>query len=192
MKTETPPRAVFLDRDGTLIVDRNGLIRPEELELLPGVAEAIGRLNRHGWRTVVVTNQPVVAQGLCSEADLRRVHSELEARLRRQQAFLDRIYFCPHAPEKAMGEGERETRIECDCRKPKPGMLLRAAREMNLDLRACWLVGDTTRDMQTARNAGVRSILVRTGHAGQDGKFPAKPDLTAENMLAAVALLTAG
>src|SRR6185503_5405070 len=95
-----PQRAVFLDRDGTLIVDRNGLRSAEGVELLPGVGEAIGLLNQHGWRTVVVTNQPVVAKGWCSEAELQRIHNRLETELGMEHAFLDRIYYCPHHPDK--------------------------------------------------------------------------------------------
>jgi len=192
MTTEPRQRAVFLDRDGTLIVDRKGLLRAEELELLPGVAEAVAQLNQRGWRTIVVTNQPVIANGLCSEADLGRIHDELRNLLGRKGAFLDRIYFRPHHPEKGVVGERPELKLDCDCRKPKPGMIMRAAQELNLDLSACWMIGDATADLQTARNAGVRSILVRTGHAGRDGKFAAAPNFTAENLLEAVARILGG
>ncbi len=179
----TPQRAVFLDRDGTLIREVEGLTSPAQLEVLPAVAEAIHLLNHNGWRTVLVTNQPVVAKGFCTEADVALVHNKLETLLGREHAFLDRIYWCPHHPEKGFPGERPELKMDCDCRKPKPGMLLQAARDLNLDLRSCWMIGDTTTDVETARNAGVKSVLVRTGHGGRDGKFHAAPDFDADNLL---------
>jgi histidinol-phosphate phosphatase family protein len=183
---ETPQRAVFLDRDGTLIVDKDNLRSAEQLELLPGVEEAVRLLNLHGWRAVVVTNQPVVAKGWCSENELQRIHNKLESLLGRQHAFLDRIYFCPHHPDQGFEGERRELKRVCPCRKPAPGMLVRAAQELNLDLPQCWMIGDTTTDVQTARNAGVRSILVRTGAAGADGKHAATADRICDTLLEAV------
>jgi histidinol-phosphate phosphatase family protein len=185
----TPQRAVFLDRDGTLVPDKDCLRSADELELLPHVTEAVHKLNLAGWRTVVVTNQPVIAKGFCDEAELQKMHNKLETLLGREHAFLDRIYFCPHHPEKGF-PGERvELKIDCDCRKPKTGMIQKAVADLNLDLSQSWLVGDTTTDVQTARNAGVKSILLRTGHAGRDAKHKAQPDFTADNLLDAVNLI---
>lgn len=187
----TPQRAVFLDRDGTLIPDMDCLRNAEDLELLPGVAEAVHELNYQGWRTVVITNQPVIAKGFCDEVELQKIHNKLESLLGREHAFLDRIYFCPHHPEKGFPGERLELKIECDCRKPKIGMIQKAVAELNLDLSQSWLIGDTTTDLQTAKNAGLKSILVRTGSAGRDGKFHAPPDFTADNLLDAVRLLLA-
>ena len=187
----TPQRAVFLDRDGTLVkeISAQGLSRIEDLELLPGVPEAIHELNHAGLRAVLITNQPVIAKGFCTEAELQQIHNKLETLLGREHAFLDRIYFCPHHPDKGF-PGERvELKINCDCRKPRPGMILQAQRELNLDLGQSWLVGDTSTDVQTARNAGVRSILVRTGHGGADGKHDAQPDAVCNDVLEAVRLI---
>jgi histidinol-phosphate phosphatase family protein len=187
----TPQRAVFLDRDGTLVVDKDNLRSAEGLELLPGVAEAIRELNHHAWRTVVVTNQPVIAKGWATEADLRTIHNKLETLLGCEHAFLDRIYYCPHHPDAGF-EGERkELKIRCDCRKPGIGMIQKAAADLNIDLAQSWLIGDTTTDLQTARNAGLRSILVGTGAAGMDGKHDAQPDQQAGNLLEAVRLILA-
>ncbi|MGD0615508.1 MAG: HAD-IIIA family hydrolase [Verrucomicrobiota bacterium] len=183
---DTPQPAVFLDRDGTIVKEVGSLTSPEQLELLPGAAGAIRELNHRGIRAVVVTNQPVVAKGFCTEADVAMVHRKLETLLGRDHAFLDRIYYCPHHPEKGFAGERPELKIRCECRKPRPGMLLQAARELNLDLSASWLIGDSTTDLETARNAGVKSVLVRTGHAGRDGKFAGRPDQTAENVLDAV------
>ena len=188
---KAPQRAVFLDRDGTLVEEVGGLTAAEQLNLLPGASEAIRELNHHGWRTVLITNQPVIAKGFCTESEVELVHRKLETLLGREHAFLDRIFYCPHHPEKGF-EGERlELKIDCQCRKPKPGMVLQAARELNIDLADSWLIGDATADLETARNAGLKSILVRTGHGGKDGKFSAKPDFTTENVLDAVRLVLA-
>ncbi|MDB6108568.1 MAG: family hydrolase [Pedosphaera sp.] len=180
---------MFLDRDGTLIKEVEGLRSPDQLEVLPGVAAAIRELNHHGWRTILITNQPVVAKGFCTEADVATVHNKLETLLGREHAFLDRIYWCPHHPHKGFPGERPELKIHCDCRKPKPGMVLQAAEELNLDLRACWFIGDTTTDLETARNTGVRSILVRTGHGGRDGIFKSEPDFTTDNLLDAVRVI---
>lgn len=185
----TPQRAVFLDRDGTLIPDMDCLRNADELELLPGVAEALHELNLQGWRTVVVTNQPVIAKGFCDEAELQRIHNKLESLLGREHAFLDRIYFCPHHPEKGFPGERPELKIECDCRKPKTGMIQKAVAELNIDLKQSWLVGDTTTDMQTAKNAGLKSILVRTGSAGRDGKFDAASDFACNDLRQAVQII---
>jgi D,D-heptose 1,7-bisphosphate phosphatase len=187
----TPQRAVFLDRDGTLNVDKDCLRSADELELLPGVAEALHELNLHGWRTVVVTNQPVIAKGFCDEAELQKIHNKLETLLGHEHAFLDRIYFCPHHPEKGFPGERAELKIECDCRKPRTGMIEKVVADLNIDLKQSWLIGDTTTDLQTAKNAGLKSILVRTGAGGRDGKFAAPPDFTADNLLDAVRLLLA-
>jgi len=187
----TPQRAVFLDRDGTLIKEVDGLRSPEQLELLPGVTDAIRELNHHGWRAVLVTNQPVVAKGFCTERDVLETHNKLETLLGREHAFLDRIYWCPHHPEKGFPGERLDLKIDCECRKPKPGMIQQAARDLNLDLPASWLIGDTTTDLETGKNAGLKTILVRTGHAGKDAKFNVTPTFAADNLLDAVRLILA-
>ena len=185
----TAQRAVFLDRDGTLVVDKDNLRSADGLELLPGVGEAVRELNHHAWRTVVVTNQPVIAKGWATDADLQNIHNKLETLLGLEHAFLDRIYYCPHHPDAGF-EGERkELKIRCDCRKPGIGMIRKAVGDLNIDLAQSWLIGDTTTDIQTAKNAGLRSILVRTGAAGGDGKQSAQPDFICENLLAAAKLI---
>ncbi len=186
-----PQRAVFLDRDGTLIPDKDCLRSADGLELLPGVAEAIHDLNHHAWRTVVVTNQPVIAKGWCTEAGMQRMHNKLETLLGIEHAFLDRIYYCPHHPDKGFPGERPELKIACDCRKPDIGMVQRAVRQLNIDLKQSWLIGDTTTDLQTARNAGLRSILVRTGSGGKDGKHNAQADFVCDNLLDAVRLIQA-
>ena len=184
-----PQRAVFLDRDGTLIADKDCLRSAAGLEILPGAPEAVRELNHHGWRTVVVTNQPVIAKGWCDEAELQNIHNKLETLLGSEHAFLDRIYFCPHHPEGGFPGENPELKIRCDCRKPGIGMIRQAAADLNLDLTPSWLIGDTTTDIQTAKNAGLRSVLLQTGAGGGDGKFAVKPDFTAANLREAVRLI---
>jgi histidinol-phosphate phosphatase family protein len=186
-----PQPAVFLDRDGTLVEDVGGLTSPDQLQLLPDAAAAVRELNHRGVRVVLVTNQPVIAKGFCSEAELELIHRKLQTLLGGEHAFLDALYYCPHHPEKGFTGERPELKIQCDCRKPKPGMVLQAARDLNLDLCASWLIGDTTTDLETARNAGLRSVLVGTGMAGKDGKFSASPTLSAKNVLDAVRLILA-
>lgn len=181
-----PQPAVFLDRDGTLNEEVGGVTLPDQLKLLPGVAEAIQQLNHQGFRVIVVTNQPVVAKGFCTEGDVQTIHNKLETLLGGAHAFLDRIYFCPHHPEKGFAGERPELKMNCDCRKPKPGQIQRAAKDLNLDLKTSWFVGDSTTDIETAKNAGLKSILVRTGHAGCDAKFAARPDFVFDNLPAAV------
>jgi D,D-heptose 1,7-bisphosphate phosphatase len=186
-----PQPAVFLDRDGTVINEIGGLVSPDQLELLPGAAEAISELNHQGFRCVLITNQAVVAKGFCTEADVELTHRKLETLLGRAHAFLDRIYYCPHHPEKGFAGERPELKIDCACRKPNAGMVLQAVKDLNLDLTRSWLIGDTTVDLMTAHNAGLKSVLVRTGHAGGDGNFPIPPTFTAENLLDSVRLILA-
>lgn len=177
-----PAPAVFLDRDGTLNEEADGLRSIDQLRLIPGVAGAVQELNRAGFRVVIVTNQPVIAKGYVTEPELRRIHNKLESLLGLEHAFVDRIYYCPHHPDSGFPGERPELKVVCQCRKPSPGMLLQAARELNLDLTRSWMVGDTTIDMQCAQNAGVRSILVRTGHGGRDGKFNVQPGSTFDTL----------
>jgi D-glycero-D-manno-heptose 1,7-bisphosphate phosphatase len=158
----TNPRpAVFLDRDGTINVEVDYLSAPDQVELLPGAARAIARLNEAGYATVIVTNQSGVARGKFSEARLEEIHARLLELLEAQGAVIDAIYHCPHHPTL----GEPPYRRACDCRKPLPGLFERAARELDLDLRRSWAVGDSPRDLESAAALGVPGILVASGQA---------------------------
>lgn len=155
--------AVFLDRDGTLIREVNLLNQSGQVELLEGAAEAVRLINRSGYLAIVVTNQPVIARNLCSLEDLEHIHSTLETMLGKEGAYLNAIYYCPHHPDKGYPEERPEYKIDCSCRKPKPGMLLQAAKDWNIDLQASYMIGDTERDLQAGRNAGCKeSIMVET------------------------------
>ena len=182
----TPVPAVFLDRDGTLNEEINRVKSAEELRVFDGVAAAIRQLNRSEYRAVVITNQPVVARGDCTEAELRRIHNRLETELGREGAYLDAIYFCPHHPDKGFPGERAELKIRCDCRKPEIGLIRRAVADLNLDLSRSWLIGDSSADTKTAANAGIPSILVTTGHAGKDGRYPDRPGHVFPDLGAAV------
>jgi histidinol-phosphate phosphatase family protein len=184
--------AVFVDRDGTLTRSTDYVRKLEELDLFSFGGRAVARLNSSHYLTVLVTNQPVIARGEMSESELRQLHNKLETLLGQERAFLDGLYVCQHHPEKGF-EGERpELKIDCDCRKPKIGLIKEAAEELNIDGARSWFVGDTTTDMQTARNAGLRSILVRTGYGGRDRKFKVRPDFEVADLEEAVDFIVAG
>ena len=179
-------KAIFLDRDGTLNEYVGFLTRAEQMELIPSAAQAVARINTSPYLAIVATNQPVIARGECTYEELENIHMKVETELGRQGAYLDDIFFCPHHPHKGY-EGEvPELKIECDCRKPGIGMLKEAAEKYNIDLSASWYIGDTTMDIQTGVNAGMRTVLVGTGLAGKDGKFEVQPDHVADDILSAV------
>ena len=179
-------RAVFIDRDGTMNEERGFIRRAEDLVVFPGVGAALKRLNDAEYRTVLVTNQPVLARGEATEADLRRIHGRLDAEVARDKAFFDAKYICPHHPDSGFAGEVKALKIKCDCRKPAPGLILRAADQMNIDLAQSWFVGDSTADFGAARQAGVRSIGVRTGEGGRDGRHPYRPDVMVEDFAAAI------
>ena len=155
-----PRSAVFLDRDGTLNVFKGDVARPQDLELIDGAAEAVRRINETGRLAVLITNQPVVARGGCTMRELDDIHCRLEALLGEQGAYLDGIYVCPHHPEKGFAGENPAYKTDCDCRKPKPGLILRAAEELRIDIPSSYMVGDTQRDVQTAFAAGCRPVLL--------------------------------
>lgn len=156
-------RAVFLDRDGTINKHVGFLRNIEELELLPGVAEAIRRINQSGYLAILVTNQPVIARGEVTVEQLQEIHNKMETLLGREGAYLDAIYYCPHHPNKGYAGEVPELKINCDCRKPKPGMLLQAAKDYHIDLAASWMVGDSEHDIRAGEAAGCNTALVENG-----------------------------
>lgn len=185
-------KAIFLDRDGT-INEYVGFLRSiDDFKLLPNVAEAIAMINGSSYLAIVATNQPVIARGEVTFQELDEIHMKLETELGEGGAYLDDVFFCPHHPHKGY-EGEvPELKIDCECRKPKIGMLMRAAERYNIDLGQSWYIGDTTMDVQTGINAGMRTILVQTGEAGMDGKYNVTADYVAENLLSAVTYIVQG
>lgn len=147
-------KAIFLDRDGTINKYVGFLREIEQFELLPNTSEAIKKINNSGYLAIVVTNQPVVARGEVTFEQLDKIHNKMETLLGKDGAYLDGIYFCPHHPHKGF-EGEiPELKVECECRKPKPGMLLQSAKDFNIDLSKSWMIGDSDNDILAGENAG--------------------------------------
>jgi D-glycero-D-manno-heptose 1,7-bisphosphate phosphatase len=157
---DDPAAAVFLDKDGTLLVDVPYNVDPRRMRLLPGVAEALGRLDRAGYELVVVSNQSGVARGLFPVEALDAVGARLQELFEIAGARMAGFYFCPHLP----GGKDPRYAVTCDCRKPAPGLLLRAAAELGVDLAASWILGDILDDVEAGNRAGCRSILVGAGH----------------------------
>lgn len=174
-------KAIFLDRDGTINKYVGFLRDIEQFELLPGVAEAIKQINASGYLAIVVTNQPVIARGEVTVPQLQEIHNNMETLLGAEGAYLDAIYYCPHHPHKGYDGEVPELKIDCDCRKPKPGMLLKAAEEFNIDLSQSWMIGDGENDIKAGKAAGCKTALIGTEDFGQN--------ITADNLKAAVGML---
>mgnify|MGYP002525961165 FL=1 len=153
-------KAVFLDRDGVINKYVGFLRNIDDFELLDGVSKAIRKINESGYLAIVVTNQPVIARGEVSFAELTEIHNKMETLLGEDGAYLDAIYFCPHHPDKGFDGEIPELKFDCDCRKPKPGMLIKAAREFNIDLTKSWMVGDSDSDIMAGKNAGCSTVLI--------------------------------
>lgn len=177
---------VFLDRDGTLNKEVSYISSADQLELLPNIGKSIRALNQSPYKTCIITNQPVIARGDCTLADLKNIHNKLETLLGMDGAFIDRIYICPHHPDAGFDGEVPSLKIICQCRKPSIGMIARAQRELNTDLGQSWLIGDTTTDIQTAINAGLKSILIETGYSGLDHKFDCRADIILPDLFEAV------
>lgn len=179
--------ALFLDRDGTLVHSVHYPSRPEQLRLYDGIGSELRLLQRMGLRLVVITNQSGIARGYFTEADLQRMHEHLAAELASQDVHLDGIYHCPHHPDGIIPE----LAVRCTCRKPKPGMLLRAADELNLDLQHSWFIGDILDDVEAGNQAGCRTILVDLGTEGAPTHPLRCPTFVACNTLHALQIVRA-
>lgn len=182
-------KAVFLDRDGTINVLKGFLKRKEDFELIPNVAEAIRLINSSEYLTIIATNQPVIARGECSFEELEQIHMKLETELGKKGAFVNDLFFCPHHPHKGYKGEVLALKFDCDCRKPKSGMIIEAAEKYNIDLQKSWYIGDTTMDIQTGLNIGMKTILVQTGEAGRDGKYDVQADYVSTDLLGAIRLI---
>lgn len=186
LKLSNKKTAIFLDRDGVINHEVNHLSAPKQFKLIAGVGKAIKRVNQAGFLVVVITNQPVVARGDISEDELLEIHNKLDTMLGGDGAYIDRLYYCPHHPDSGFNGEVVELKVVCDCRKPKPGLLLQAAEDMNISLQDSWMVGDSSADMLAGEKAGVQTILVKTGYAGKDGKYNVNPDFIVDDLSEAV------
>lgn len=186
---ENKQKCVFLDRDGTINQYCGLISKTEDFRLEDGAAEAIRLLNEAGYLAIVITNQPVVARGMCSIEDVRNIHRKMQVLLGEKGAYLDDIVFCPHHPDKGFPEENLQYKILCNCRKPEIGMIDKAVERYNIERSQSYMVGDSTVDVQTGKNAGLRTILLHTGQGGLDNKYIVEPDKRAENILKAVQMI---
>jgi histidinol-phosphate phosphatase family protein len=175
-----------LDRDGTINVYKPLIKRAEDFELIDMAADAIKLINDSGYLCIVVSNQPNVAKNLCTFEDVLNVNNKMQELLFAKGAHLDDIFVCPHHPEKGYKGENTVYKIKCHCRKPDIGMLEEARKKYNIDLRESFIIGDSTVDIQTGKNYGIKTILVKTGLAGRDGKYMVTPDYIACNLYKAV------
>lgn len=185
-------RAVFIDRDGTISEEVGYINHASRFRLFPYAASAIKHLNENSWLAIVTTNQAGVARGYFAEEMVKTVHERMISELENDGARLDAIYYCAHHPS----VGDPPYRVDCDCRKPKPGLITRAARDLDIDLGKSWMVGDRYSDIELARNAGVKSAFVRSGYGRgewehQRASWTHQPDLAAEDLLEVVLKITA-
>tara|TARA_B100000315_G_C14436775_1_gene522793 strand:+ start:408 stop:986 length:579 start_codon:yes stop_codon:yes gene_type:complete len=177
-------RAVFLDRDGVITQDPPHYAhRLDQLKLIPGSLEAIKLLNENEFKVIVVSNQSGVAKGYFQEEDVRIFNRALGEQLKKKESYIDAIYYCPHHSEAKI----EEYRIDCDCRKPKPGMLLKAALKINIDLKKSFMIGDKWSDISAGYEAGCKTILVLTGHGNEQlSKNKSEANFISENLYAGV------
>lgn len=179
-------KCIFLDRDGTINKYVGFLTHKDQIELIPGVIEAIRKINNSEYLCIVVTNQPVIARGEVTFEGLSEIHKRLETLLGNAGVFVDDIYYCPHHPHSGY-EGEvKELKFDCDCRKPKTGMIERAREEYNIDIENSYIIGDSTLDIKMGELAKMHSILVHTGLAGSDNKYDVTAELEANDLNDAV------
>ncbi len=175
----SPRRFVLLDRDGTINVDCHYLSRPEQVELLPGAARGLYHLQKLGMGLAVITNQSAIGRGYFDQAQLHRIHQRLADLLGTEQVQLDGIYYCPHVPAD-----------ECDCRKPRIGLVEQASRDLDFDPRQSFVIGDKTCDIELGKNLGVVTILVRTGYGlDTEKETTLKPDYVVNNLFDAAQLI---
>lgn len=179
-------RAVFLDRDGVINREVDVLRDVRQLKILPGVGQAIKKINQLGFLAIIITNQPVIARGWLNEKEVDAIHAVLVRRLNKKGAKIDAIYYCPHHPNANL----KKYRLLCQCRKPNIGMIKEAVRQFKIDVKSSFFVGDTTGDILAGKRAKLKTILVRTGYAGQDGKYEVKSDFTAKNLMEAVKIIS--
>lgn len=161
-------KAIFLDRDGTINKYVGYLRTPEQFELLEGAGEAIRKINLSGYLAIVVTNQPVIARGEVTVDGLQEIHNKMETMLGKEGAYLDGVYYCPHHPDKGFAGEVEELKIVCECRKPKAGLLLQAAKDFNIDLSQSWMIGDSENDVLAGKNAGCKTALIGETDYGQN------------------------
>ena len=176
-------KAIFLDRDGVINYEKNFILSTQDMELIPDAPYALRKINSSPFLAIVVTNQSAVARNLIQPNELEQIHEKLKADLKKNGAYVDAIYYCPHHPDYNASDANKDLIKECHCRKPKPGLLFDASKEMNIDLQQSYMIGDSERDIQAGKEAGCSTIGVRTGKNIEN--FTIKPDYTFDTVLGA-------
>ncbi len=179
-------KCIFIDRDGTINKHKGLVYKEDDFELEEFTIDAIKLINESGYLCIVITNQPVVARGLCDIKDVETIHNKMKTILGRAGVYVDDIVFCPHHPDRGYPEENKLYKIDCTCRKPNIGMIKDCERKFNIALTESWMIGDTTIDIKTGNNAGMKTVLVLTGEAGGDKKYDVQPDITCNNLLESV------
>ncbi len=170
-------KAIFLDRDGVINKEVGDMRNPEQFELIDGAASAIRKINKSEYLAIVITNQPGIAKGFFTFDTLNKIHKKMDTLLGKGGAYLNGLYYCPHHPEKGFPDEVAELKINCECRKPKPQLIYNAESEFNIDLEKSYIIGDRYVDIMTGKNAGLKTILLKTGYAGMDrDKYTIEPD----------------
>lgn len=175
-------KAVFVDRDGTINKYVGFLKNIDQFELIDGVAEAFREINQLGYLIIVITNQPVIARGDVSIEELETIHMKMETLLGQRGAYIDDLFYCPHHPHKGFGGERPEYKVECNCRKPKPGLILQAAAKYNIDLKRSWMVGDGINDMLAGQNAGCRTAYIGDSEVGNMLSYKSMIDFVEEQL----------
>ena len=185
-------KAIFIDRDGVINYEADPLDTPDKFNFLPEIPFALKKINMSDYLSVLVTNQPIIAKGFISEDQLYTIHNYMEHILGNNGAYFDRIYYCPHHPEKGFKGEHKEYKIACKCRKPETGMIDQAVQDMNINLDQSFIIGDRTVDIMTGNNANLHTILLRQGYAGEDKQYDCKPDFIFNNLLESVEFIING
>tara|TARA_B100001093_G_C26818007_1_gene1010632 strand:+ start:921 stop:2216 length:1296 start_codon:yes stop_codon:yes gene_type:complete len=186
LNKENKQKAVFLDRDGVINKEVNGVFKTSDFQIIDNVPEAIGLLNKSEYIVIVVTNQPFIAKGFMTTEDLELIHKKMDSILGVSKVFIDDLFYCPHHPEKGFDGEVTELKIKCSCRKPNSGMLNKAANLHNIDLNKSWIVGDRYTDIKAGINVGTKTILLQTGHSEKDFKNKVTPNKLCRDLKEAV------
>ena len=189
LKLKNYNKAFFIDRDGTINKYVPYIDNIKDFKLLDGVSKAIKLLNDSEWLAIVVTNQPQVARGQLSEADVIAMHNKMDMLLYKENAKIDMTYYCPHSPPGSFENGNKLYQIDCSCRKPLNGLYLQAQKDFDINIEQSVFVGDTTRDIAATKDIGGKSILLNCGLGGNDGKYFIEPDHRCDNLYEAVKLI---
>jgi len=171
-------KAIFLDRDGTINVDKEYIYKVEDFEFEEGAVKGLKILQSLGYQLIIITGQSGIGRGYYSEEDYHKFMDHMHLQLARHNLLIDGEYFCSHHPEKGIGK----YKIDCNCRKPKTGMLEQAVKDFDIDLKESWVIGDKTDDIEMGRIASCKTILVKTGKAGKDGNYKVSPDYIVNNL----------